>query len=340
MRSKAPTIKDIAKELGVSISTVSRALRDMPEISPETKKRILDYSKEIDYQPNMVATSLVKRNSHLIGVLVPNMDYFFATAVKGIDEAAMEAGYTVVISQSNESYGREVANTQRLINSQVEGLIVSMSSETQNLDHFKRIQKKETPLVIFDRDCPELVASRVLLDNEQGGWLATKHLIEQGCKRIAFLGAQKQLSISISREKGYRRALEEAGIPYRPELIIHGEFDKDDAYLRTMEELRKKQKPDGIFAVSDRLAIGSYMAIKDKGLKMPDDIALVGFNDEPITSLLNPSISSVSQPAFEMGKTAARLFIEHLNSEANLDHKKVIFNPELVIRDSSNRNKW
>jgi DNA-binding LacI/PurR family transcriptional regulator len=339
MRSKAPTIKDIAKELEVSISTVSRALRDMPEISPETKKRILDYSKEIDYQPNMVATSLVKRNSHLIGVLVPNMDYFFATAVKGIDEAAMEAGYTVVISQSNESYGREVANTQRLINSQVEGLIVSMSSETQNLEHFRRIQKKETPLVIFDRDCPDLEASKVILDNEQGGWLATKHLIEQGCKRIAFLGAQKQLSISVSRERGYRRALEEAGIPYRPELIIHGEFDKDDAYIRTMEELRRKQKPDAIFAVSDRLAIGAYMAIKDKGLKMPEDVALVGFNDEPITSLLFPSISSVSQPAFEMGKTAARLFIEHLNSETYSDHKKIVFKPQLIIRDSSNRNK-
>jgi LacI family transcriptional regulator len=339
MRSKAPTIKDIAKELEVSISTVSRALRNMPEISDETKSRVLKYAKEIDYQPNMVATSLVKRNSHLIGVLVPNMDYFFATAVKGIDEAAMEAGYTVVISQSNESYGREVANTQRLINSQVEGLIVSMSSETQNLDHFKRIQKKETPLVIFDRDCPELVASKVLLDNEQGGWLATKHLIEQGCKRIAFLGAQKQLSISISREKGYRRAIEEAGIPYRPELIIHGEFDKDDAYIRTMEELRKKQKPDAIFAISDRLAIGAYMAIKDKGLKMPEDIALVGFNDEPITSLLFPSISSVSQPAFEMGKTAARLFIEHLNSESYMDHKKIVFEPQLIIRDSSNRNR-
>lgn len=337
MRSKAPTIKDIAKELGVSISTVSRALRDMPEISPETKKRVIDYSKEIDYQPNMVATSLVKRNSHLIGVLVPNMDYFFSTAVKGIDEAAMEAGYTVVISQSNESYGREVANTQRLMNSQVEGLIVSLSSETENLDHFKRIQRTETPLVIFDRDCPEIDASRVMLNNEKGGYLATKHLLDQGCKKIAFLGAQKGLAISIGREKGYRQALEEAGVPYRPELIIHGEFDKDDAYIQTMQVLRKKQRPDGLFAVSDRLAIGAYAAIKDKGLKMPEDIALVGFNDEPITGLLFPSISSISQPAFEMGKMAARLFIEHLNSETDVEHKRVVFEPELIVRDSSDK---
>ncbi|WP_304231777.1 LacI family DNA-binding transcriptional regulator [Jiulongibacter sediminis] len=337
MRSKAPTIKDIARELGVSISTVSRALRGMPEINPETKDRIVKYAEEIDYQPNMVATSLVKQNSHLIGVLVPNMDFFFSTAVKGIDEAAMEAGYTVVISQSNESYGREVANAQRLFNSQVEGLIVSTSSETQQLDHFRRIQNKSVPFVIFDRDIPGFNAPKVLLNNEEGGYLATKHLIQQGCQKIGFLGAQENLAISIGREAGYRRALEEAGIPFKSSLIIRGEFDKDDAYMKTMELLRQQNRVDGLFAVSDRLAIGAYMAIKDKGLTMPDDIALVGFNDEPITSLLMPSISSVSQPAFEMGKMAARLFIEQLNSDEELEHKIEVFKPELKIRDSSNR---
>lgn len=338
MKIKAPTIKDIAKHTGVSISTVSRALRGMPEINEETRLRIQDYADQIDYQPNMVATSLVNRNSHLIGVLVPNMDYFFSTAVKGIDEAAMEAGYTVVISQSNESYGREVANTQRLMNSQVEGMIVSFSCETRHFDHFLRIQKKGNPLVIFDRDCSEINASKIILNNEKGGYLATKHLIEQGCKKIAFLGAQEDLAISISREKGYRKALEEANIPFWDSLIIHGKFDKDDAYIKTMEVLRNKNKIDGIFAVSDRLAIGAYMAIKDKGLNMPNDIALVGFNNEPITALLSPSISSISQPAFEMGKMAARLFIEQLNSEeTTYKYKKSVFEPELIIRESSNR---
>ncbi|WP_341225039.1 LacI family DNA-binding transcriptional regulator [uncultured Arcticibacterium sp.] len=335
MKSKAPTIKLIAKELGVSISTVSRALRDMPEVNPETRERIIKYAEEVDYQPNMVATSLVKQNSHLIGVVVPNMDYFFSSAVKGIDEAAMEAGYTVVISQSNESYGRELANTQRIMNSQVEGLIVSLSSETQNIDHIKKILKRNMPVVFFDRDTPDIEASKVVLDNELGAYKAVKHLISKGCKRIAYLGAEKNLEISNSREAGYLKALKEAGMSSDESLIVHGKFDKDNAYLKTMELLRLKNLPDAIFAISDRLALGAYMAIKDKGLRMPEDIALVGFNDEPIMSLLSPSISSVSQPAFEMGKMAARLFIEELNSEGEYEPRTEVFQPELKIRDSS-----
>lgn len=335
MKSKAPTIKLIAKELGVSISTVSRALRDMPEVNPETRERIIKYAEEVDYQPNMVATSLVKQNSHLIGVVVPNMDYFFASAVKGIDEAAMEAGYTVVISQSNESYGRELANTQRIMNSQVEGLIVSLSSETQNIDHIQKILKRNMPVVFFDRDTPDISASKVVLDNELGAYKAVRHLISKGCKRIAYLGAEKNLEISNSRESGYLKALKEAGMSPDESLIVHGKFDKDNAYLKTMELLRLKSLPDAIFAISDRLALGAYMAIKDKGLRMPEDIALVGFNDEPIMSLLSPSISSVSQPAFEMGKMAARLFIEELNSEGEYEPRTEVFQPELKIRDSS-----
>ncbi|AWV98390.1 LacI family DNA-binding transcriptional regulator [Arcticibacterium luteifluviistationis] len=335
MKTKAPTIKLIAKELGVSISTVSRALRDMPEVNPETRRRIMKYAEEVDYQPNMVATSLVNQNSRLIGVIVPNMDYFFASAVKGIDEAAMEAGYTVVISQSNESYGRELANTQRIMGSQVEGLIVSLSSETQNIDHIKKILKRNKPVVFFDRDTPDIRASKVVLDNELGAYKAVKHLISKGCKRIAYLGAEKNLQISNSREQGYLKALKEANMSIDESLIVHGKFEKDNAYLKTMELLRLKTIPDAIFAISDRLALGAYMAIKDKGLRMPEDIALVGFNDEPIMSLLSPSISSVSQPAFEMGKMAARLFIEQLNSGEEFEPRTEIFQPELKIRDSS-----
>ena len=339
MRSKLPTIKDIAKELNVSVSTVSRALRGMPEINEETRKRIVKYSEEIDYQPNMVATSLVKRNSHLIGVLVPNMDYFFATAVKGIDEAAMEAGYTVVISQSNESYGREVANTQRLMNSQVEGLIVSLSRETQNVEHFKRVQRKQSPLVFFDRDFPGLEGSKVLLNNELGAETAVRHLIEQGCRRIAYLGGQANLAISNSREKGYTDALKKAGIEIKSEYIIHGEFEKESAYNNMLDLLQMAEPPDAIFAMGDRMALGAYKAIKEKGLRIPDDIAIVGFNDEPIMSMVSPSISSVAQPAFEMGKMAARLFIEQLNSQEGYKNRLETFVPQLMIRESSMKIK-
>ncbi len=339
MKNKAPTLKDISNKLGISISTVSRALRGMPEVNPQTREAVLALAQEVDYEPNMLATSLLRRQSNLIGVVVPNMDYFFSTAVKGMDEAALEAGYTVVVCQSNESYGREVANVQRLMQSHVDGFIVSLSSETQNTDHFKRITKKGIPLVFFDRDCSDIDASKIMLDNFQGAYQAVTHLLEQGYKRIAYLGAKTNLSISNSREKGYRDALSNFGVQVDESLIIHGEFDRNHAFDTVMKLLSDSNaRPDAFFTVSDRLAIGAFQAIQKLGLKMPQDIGLFGFNDEPIMSLLSPSVSSVAQPAFEMGKKAARLFIEQLNSE-NADLSKTeFFSPKLSIRESSVRS--
>lgn len=338
MKSKAPTLKDIAQQLGISISTVSRALRGMPEVNPETREAVLRLSREVDYEPNMLAMSLLKRQSNLIGVVVPNMDYFFATAVKGMDEAALEAGYTVVVCQSNESYGREVANVQRLLQSHVDGFIVSLSSETQNTDHFKRIVKKEIPLVFFDRDCPEIETTKILLDNHSGAFQAVSHLLEQGYRRIAYLGGRTNLSISNTREQGYRDALMHFGLTVDDAINIHGDFDRNYAY-QTVKELLTGQgeKPDAFFTISDRLAIGAFQAIKDLGLSMPQDIGLVGFNDEPIMSLLTPTVSSVLQPALEMGKAAARLFVEKLHSDSSESNRVEIFNPILKIRESSMR---
>lgn len=336
MKSKAPTLKDIAQQLGISISTVSRALRGMPEVNAETREAVLKLSKEVDYEPNMLATSLLKRQSNLIGVVVPNMDYFFSTAVKGMDEAALEAGYTVVVCQSNESYGREVVNVQRLLQSHVDGFIVSLSSETQNADHFKRIVNKNIPLVFFDRDCSDIETTKILLDNYAGAFQAVAHLLERGYRRISYLGGRINLSISNTREQGYRDAITQFGLTVDDSINIHGDFDRSYAY-QTVKELLSKtdNKPDAFFAVSDRLAIGAFQAIKDLGLQMPQDIGLVGFNDEPIMSLLTPSVSSVAQPAFEMGKMAARLFIEQLNSDLNESNRVEIFNPKLQIRASS-----
>lgn len=338
MKSKAPTLKDIAQQLGISISTVSRALRGMPEVNTETREAVLRLSKEVDYEPNMLATSLLKRQSHLIGVVVPNMDYFFSTAVKGMDEAALEAGYTVVVCQSSESYGREVANVQRLLQSHVDGFIVSLSSETQNTDHFKRIVKKGIPLVFFDRDCSDIETTKILLDNHSGAFQAVSHLLERGYRRIAYLGGRTNLSISNTREQGYRDAITQFGLTVDDSINIHGDFDRNYAYQVVKELLSSDgEKPDAFFAVSDRLAIGAFQAIKDVGLSMPQDIGLVGFNDEPIMSLLTPMVSSVSQPAFEMGKMAARLFIEQLHSDSNESNRVEIFNSILKIRESSMR---
>src|SRR5882757_8733277 len=197
-----PTIKDIANELGISISTVSRALRGQPDVNPQTRKAVVDLSQRLDYQPNTAALSLLKRQTFTIGVLVPNFDYFFSTAIKGMDEAALQAGYTVMVCQSNESYGKELINTKRLFESRVDGFLISISSDTKIFDHFKRIRDKGIPIVFFDRDVPELQAPKVLLNNFDGGYLATHHLIENGYTRIAFLGGPEKMSISNQRFEG------------------------------------------------------------------------------------------------------------------------------------------
>jgi DNA-binding LacI/PurR family transcriptional regulator len=338
IRPYKPTIKDIARDLNVSVSTVSRALRGMPDVNPQTLKLVLRHAEKLDYQPNMAALSLVKKQTHTIGVIVPNLDYFCSTAIRGIDEAALEAGYTVMICQSNESYGREVVNTQRLMSSSVDGLIVSLSNETNNVDHFKRLLQKEIPILFFDRTHADLNASNVVLDNAFGGEQAVQHLIEQGCKKIALLRSHATVSVSTLRENGYRTAHQKAGLTVDESLIIHCDFKQEAAYRATIELLNGTH-PDAIFTVSDRLALGAMVALKEKGLRIPEDVAIVGFNDEPIMNLMTPKLSSVAQPAFEMGRRTARLFIEHIHAEGKPDVETIVLKPQLVIRESSLKKK-
>jgi len=335
--NKPATIKDIARILKVSTSTVSRALRDAHDVSKETKNAVLALSDELNYQPNKFALSLQQKQTHTIGVIVPNLDYVLATMVKGIDEVALEAGYTVMVCQSNESFGREIVNTRRLSDSLVDGFIVSVSSETKVFDHLKKIQQKNMPMVVFDRLTPDLVAPCVELDNMDGGFQATEHLIEQGYRRIAILAGPKNLGISNDRMEGYLKALKKYKIKSDPDLIIHCDFNQEYAYLATQELLSMKKRPDAIFTISDRMAIGAMLAIKEKGLKMPSDIGLVGFNNEPVTSLVSPAISSVDQPAFELGKIAAKLFIEMMHNNEDMSQVKEVLKPKLFIRESSQR---
>jgi LacI family transcriptional regulator len=337
--SKPATIKDIARQLNISTSTVSRAMRNAADVKPETKAAVHQLSEQLKYQPNKLALSLQQNQTHTIGVIVPNLDYVLATMVKGIDEVALEAGYTVMVCQSNESFGRETLNARRLMNSLVDGFIISVSSETKVFEHFQKIRHKNVPMVMFDRPIPDLPAPRVLLDNFSGGYQATEHLAEQGYKRIAILAGPKNLTISNQRLDGYLAALKKYKLKSVSELIIHCDFNQEYAYNATMDLLKSKNRPDAIFTISDRMAIGAMLAIKEKGLSMPKDIGLVGFNNEPVTRLVTPAISSVEQPAFEMGKTAAKLFIENLHkSDDDMDDTEIILKPKLVIRESSLRN--
>lgn len=334
---KPPTIKDIARELNVSISTVSRAMRNAPDVNRETRNAVMALSERLNYQPNRLALSLKQKQTHTIGVIVPNLDYVLSTMVKGIDEVALEAGYTVMVCQSNESFGREIVNTRRLLDSLVDGFIISVSSETKVFDHFKKIQEKQMPMVVFDRVTPFLQAPAVRLDNEEGGFMATEHLIEQGYKRIAILAGPKNLGISNSRLDGYLRALKKYKMKVDPTLIVNCDFNQDYAYIATKELLSSKRKPDAIFTISDRMAIGAMLAIKEKGLRMPEDIGLVGFNNEPVVSLVTPAISSIEQPAFELGKIAAKLFIEALHQESDHIPEEQVLKPRLIVRASSQK---
>jgi DNA-binding LacI/PurR family transcriptional regulator len=258
--------------------------------------------------------------------------------VRGIDEVALEAGYTVMVCQSNESFGREIVNTRRLLESLVDGFIISVSSETKSFEHFKKIQERGLPIVVFDRVTPDLIAPSVRIDNEDGGFQATEHLIEQGYKRIAILAGPKNLGISNSRMDGYLNALKKYKIKKDDALIIHCDFNQDYAYFATKELLAMKKRPDAIFTISDRMAIGAMLAIKEKGLRMPEDIGLVGFNNEPVTNLVTPQISSVEMSAFEIGKAAAKLFIETMHHSEDMTHIEQVIKPKLVIRGSSLRN--
>lgn len=335
--NKPATIKDIARQLNISISTVSRALRNAADVNADTKRAVVALSEKLNYEPNRLAISLKQKQTHTIGVIVPNLDYVLSQMVKGIDEIALEAGYTVMVCQSNESFGREIVNTRRLLDSLVDGFIISVSSETKVFDHFNKIIEKQIPMVVFDRVTPFLKAPGVRIDNEDGGFQATEHLIEQGYKRIAILAGPRNLGISNQRLDGYLRALKKYKMKVDEDLIIYCDFNQDYAFVATQELLSMKKRPDAIFTISDRMAIGAMLAIKEKGLKMPHEIGLVGFNNEPITRLVTPSISSVDQPAFDLGKIAAKLFIELVHNNDDMSEVEEVLKPKLFIRESSLR---
>ncbi|GAB4044020.1 LacI family DNA-binding transcriptional regulator [Spirosoma litoris] len=307
---KTTTIKDIALALNISTSTVSRALRDSSEIGIETKRKVLELAHQLDYNPNPVALSLLNSQSHDIGVIVPEISNpFFAIAIAGIEDVAFAQGYHVVIYQSHEDYEREVLNVKHIANRKKDGLLVSIATETKDYSHFKSLHERGFPIVFFDRICEEIDTHKVLVDDFEGAYMATEHLIKQGCERIAHLSGPEHLLISRRRLHGYRAALLDYGKPIHDDWVIASSYNANNSLEVARTLLAKPDRPDGIFASSDNIAIGCHAAIVEAGLSMPDEIALIGFSDLPISALLNPPLSSVSQPAFDMGRSAAELLI-------------------------------
>lgn len=341
MKFSQVTIKDIARELGISPSTVSRALKDHPDISVETKKAVNELAERLNYQPNTVALNLRQRKTNTIGVIIPEIvHFFFSTVISGIEDVAYQAGYNVILAQSNESYEREMTDIKALFNSRVDGLLLSISRETTNFDHIESIISKGLPVVIYDRMYNNPNTSKVVVDDYAGAKEAVKHLIDQGCKRIAHIGGTPGLIINIDRYKGYCDALKESNLELDESLVVNsprGSFEEGKDL--TTKLLSLKKRPDAIFAGSDPLAMGAITAIKAKGLTIPQDIAVVGFSNWFFGELMEPSLTTVDQPGFEMGQEAARLLIRQievrLKDESDPAPETKILKTKLIVRNSS-----
>ncbi|MGB3180330.1 MAG: LacI family DNA-binding transcriptional regulator [Cyclobacteriaceae bacterium] len=336
MKSGQITIKDIARELKISPSTVSRALKNHPDISPETKKAVTALASKLDYQPNAIALSLRKSKTNIIGVVIPQIvHYFFSTIISGIEDVAYGAGYNVMICQSNESYSREVTNIHALMSSRVDGLLASISSETTDHEHFQSINKRGIPLVFFDRVSQVIPASCVVVDDHDGAFRAVEHLYEQGCRKIAHLTGPSNLDITQSRKQGYLDALESKGLTVEESLIAEAGLTIEDGVRATRELLAGANRPDAILAFSDPVAIGTMQVARENGVSVPNELAIVGFSNEPITSIIHPSISTVAQPGYEMGKLAAQLFLDQIKAGEDYVPETKTLKTNLIIRESS-----
>lgn len=337
MKSRQTTLKDIADALNVSISTVSRALKDSYQIGPATKKKIIELARSMDYIPNPLALGLLKNRLFTVGVIVPKIGYHYnSAAISGMEEVLNRQGYSVMICQSNESYDQEVVHVKNLVSSRVDGIIASLAESTSDVSHFVYAQEKGIPVIFFDRVPEYLRASRIMVDNEAGAIVAVEHLIACGKRKIAYIAGPRHLRISAIRCKGYKNALQKHRLPIDPGLIIYCEFSGDMGYKACQQMIARGQVFDGIFAVNDRACAGVLASLHENNIRVPEDVAVIGFNDEPFDVYLRPSLTTIRQPAFEIGKEAARIFLDEREFDLeNFMPQTVVLDTELIERGST-----
>ncbi len=332
------TIKDIAKILGISVSTVSRALKDHPDISAETKQEVQALAKKLNYTPNVIALSLRNKKTFLIGVIIPEIiHHFFSCVISGVEQVANRNGYNVVIFQSNEQYEREVSICQSVLNSRIDGVLVSMSKTTRRADHFKELQQAGIPIVFFDRICGDIDTDRVVVDDFNGAYSAVQHLVSVGCKRIAHLSAPQTMQIAQKRQMGYMQALKDVGLPVYEDLIVQCD-NQEDALLVGERLMKRENRPDGIFAVNDLTAAGAMYAVKRMGYRVPEDVAICGFTDGLVSTLTDPTLTTVEQHGDKIGEIATNLLLHRIHSEDEIipTVTKVV-KTNLIVRESTRR---
>lgn len=336
MKTKKTSIYDIAQQLGVSTSTVSRALQNNPAISAKVRERVRETAEAMGYKPNLFAVNLQRGTTRTIGVVVPMVSRnFFSMAIDGIEEAASQRGYDVMIFQSRNEREREERILNSFLNGKVDGVIASLASEGGDYAHYKALSRYGTPLVLFDRFVSGLDAGTVLLDDYRGAFDTVEHLIGQGCRRIYHYAGLQQVSIWRNRRRGYEEALLKHGIEPRPDWITEGATTEEGGYL-AMERLFASGKvlPDAIFFAGDYAALGAYRSLREHGIRVPEDVALAGFANEPFCELITPSFTSVEQFGYRMGNTAAQMLLDKLDGASYMD---VVISPKLIVRDSSLR---
>jgi len=336
---KKTTIKDIANVLGITPSAVSKALNDHPRISDKTKMAVLQIAKNLDYQPNHLASALRKGKSNLVGVIIPKANsHFFSSIIEKIEDLLNEKGYNVIITQSNESYEKECKSIDALLYTQVDGIIASMANETVELDYYEKIKSKGIPLILFDRGENDLNVDYVGIDDYLSSQMVIEHLVNQGCKRIAHIAGFSHTRIYKNRIRGYRDTLKTFGLPVEDSLIIESNLRIEDGRKIMKQLLKLKERPDAVFAAGDYAALGALQVMQENNIDVPNDIALVGFSNEPFTSLVTPSISSIEQHSEQIGQIAAETLLKRIETKnKNVGLNKLILKPELIIRDSSKK---
>jgi LacI family transcriptional regulator len=334
---KEVTIYDIAQKLDLSSATVSRGLQDNPSINKHTRKKIQETAKQLGYRHNTFASSLRKQKTNTIGVIVHELNSNFITSVlAGIEKVTTEAGYDLIIAHSSESAEKEAANALNLFHKRVDGLIASLAFNTKGLDHYASFEEKGIPVIFFDRVEEKSDNTKVIIDNYKCGYQATQHLIEQGCKKIVLVTANLKRNVYAQRHKGYMDALFDNGIPQDKNLVLIKDLSEQCGIEAAQEIIKMKPVPDGAFITNDFSAAVCMQALKEYGLRVPEDIAIVGFNNDAISKIVEPQLTTINYPGIDIGEIAARNLVTHLRGQSNIKHTNtIVVRSDLIIRKSS-----
>lgn len=335
MSKTQATIIDIAKMLNISPSTVSRALKNHPDISKTTIEKVQKCAAELKYKPNDLALNLRTKKNNTIAIIIPEMvHYFFTSILSGVEEIAFQEGYNIIVSQSNEKHDKELKITENLINARVSGILACLAKESSEYEHFQSVVDNDIPLVFYDRICIDIRTDRVVVDDYAGALQAVEHLIKTGCKRIAFYSSPAQLEISKNRKNGYLDALRKNNILVDDSLIYECDT-RDKAIVLTPEVLSRENPPDAFFAINDHTASGILYAVKRFGLQVPEDISICGFSGGDLAIACDPMLTTVEQHGYEVGKAAAKLLIDKIKGITHGQYTNRIIKTKLMVRGTT-----